>query len=224
MYQAIFFDVDDTLLNFKLSSQSAFQKSFADFNLEYNDHIFSEFVGIDNILWAKQRTNEITIQEVVDNRFKQLFHLLKIDADAADMEHLYRNKLHHECHLESEVVETIVYLNAKYKLYVASNGFLTMQTARLKLANLFHLFSDLYVSDDIGFEKPDRRFFGEILKRSSFEKHQTLFIGDSLEADIKGASGADIDTCWYNPNRKENTSDVSSTMIIHELSQLRAIL
>lgn len=37
MYKAIFFDIDDTLLNFSVANRSAFVKSFGEFNLHHDD-------------------------------------------------------------------------------------------------------------------------------------------------------------------------------------------
>ena len=61
-----------------------------------------------------------------------------------------------------------------------------MQLSRLKSAGLFSYFSDVFVSDEMGFEKPDSRFFSKCLHRIHFRPEEVLMVGDSLQADIAG--------------------------------------
>ena len=61
-----------------------------------------------------------------------------------------------------------------------------MQLSRLKSAGLFSYFSDVFVSDEIGFENPDSRFFSKCLHRIHFRPEEVLMVGDSLQADIAG--------------------------------------
>ena len=49
-------------------------------------------------------------------------------------------------------------------------------------------------------------------------------IGDSLTADIAGGNAAGIDTVWYNPDYKENTSQAVPTYVVSDYQELLAIL
>lgn len=224
MYKALFFDVDDTLLNFKLCSQAALSKALDCFNIPHDQCIFDLFYEIDNNLWNKQKQGLISVQNVLDCRFNELFTRLRIDVDSNKFKIIFQENLSGEYILEPGAYDIIRYLSAKYKLYVASNGIFTMQQSRLKQANLFPSFSDLFVSDDIGYEKPDIHFFEECLKRSRLKNEDVLFIGDSLEADMFGAHNSGIATCWYNPNNKLHNRDLKIGYIIESLYQLKDIL
>lgn len=224
MYKAIFFDVDDTLLNFSLCSQAALTKTFNDFNIEYNDTIYKIFCDIDNRLWLKQKQELISVQDVLDLRFKQLFSCLNLDTDNIAFQSKFQINLSKEHALEPGAIEIIQYLNLKYKLYVASNGILSMQLSRLKLAGLLPYFSDLFVSDDIGYSKPNVNFFSECLKRCNLHSDEILFVGDSLEADMLGANNSVLDACWYNPYHKVKSVDVKTHYMIENLLQLKNIL
>lgn len=57
-----------------------------------------------------------------------------------------------------------------------------------------------------------------------FAKEQALMIGDSLTADIAGGNAAGIDTVWYNPDHKENTSPAVPTYVVSDYQELLAIL
>lgn len=224
MYKAIFFDVDDTLLNFSLCSQAALSKTFNDFSMEYNDTIYKLFCDIDNRLWLKQKQELITVQDVLNLRFKELFAYLNLDIDNIAFQSAFQMNLSKEYALESGAIEIIQYVSSKYKLYVASNGILSMQLSRLELAGLLPYFSDLFVSDDIGYSKPNVNFFDECIHRSNFERDEILFVGDSLEADMIGANNSNIDTCWYNPYHKAKNVEVKTQYIIENLLQLKNIL
>ena len=49
-------------------------------------------------------------------------------------------------------------------------------------------------------------------------------IGDSLTADIVGGNAAGIDTVWYNPDHKENTSQVVPTYEVSTYQEIADLL
>lgn len=224
MYTALFFDVDDTLLNFELCSQAALCKTFNFFNIDYNEKVYKLFRDIDHHLWMKQKQGVLAVEEVLNFRFKQLLDGLNLDVDPIKFQSSFQEYLSKECVLEANAIEVIQYLSSKYKLYVTSNGILKMQLERLKLAGLLPYFSDVFVSDEIGYDKPDINFFRECLERSQVNCEGILLVGDSLEADIIGANKSNIATCWYNPNNRIKKVDLKTDYIISNLLQLKKIL
>lgn len=224
MYTALFFDVDDTLLNFELCSQSALCKTFDVFNIDYNEKVYQLFRDIDHRLWTKQKQGVLTVEEVLNFRFKQLFDCLNLEIDTIKFQSSFQEYLSKEFVLETNAIEVIQYLSSKYKLYVTSNGILNMQLERLKLAGLLPYFSEVFVSNEIGYDKPNVKFFHECLKRSQLHCEEILLVGDSLEADMIGANSSNISTCWYNPSNRIKNVDVKTDYIISNLLQLKNIL
>lgn len=224
MYKAIFFDVDDTLLNFRQCSLAALLKTFGQFNIPHDSSVLELFYEIDSCLWAQQRLGLLSVQDVINLRFKELLGRLGINADSDLLKDVFQENLSTEFVLEPGALEIIRHLSTTHKLYVASNGILTMQQSRLKLAALFPYFSDLFVSDDIGYEKPDNCFFEECLRRSALESKDVLFVGDNLVADMLGASNNHIATCWYNRHGIPNNNGVTMNYTIDQLLQLKDIL
>lgn len=224
MYKAIFIDIDDTLLDFNVASKSAFKTSIYDFNLEWNDAIYQTYKNIDDRLWVHQKNGQISVQDVINLRFKELFIQLNIDLDYKYFRDSFQENLSKEHVLIEGALEVIQYLSSKYHLFVASNSLLLMQKSRLKRANLLAYFSDLYISSEIGYEKPDRRFFEICLDRSHISREDVLFVGDSLEADMQGASSCGIDTCWYNPNKLSHDQSIKINYMIQKLTDLKQIL
>ena len=224
MYKALFFDIDDTLLNYERCSREALRKTLHCFNILDNDKANEFFRLIDIQLWTKQKQGELSVNDVLEMRFSQLFERLGIREYNPKFQFAYQEKLAKEFITEPNAVETIQYFSIRYKIFAASNGILKMQQKRMESAGLLQYFSDLFVSDDIGYEKPCVYFFNECLKRSQLKNSEVLFIGDSIEADIVGAYNSGIASCWYNPKRKDNYSRAKISYTISDLSELRTIL
>ena len=90
-------------------------------------------------------------------------------------------------------------LQAKgYRLFAASNSFGHLQRSRLEQAGILHYFEDTYISMDIGYDKPDIRFYQEALRRCGLQPSEVLMIGDSMTTDVLGAQSAGIDALYFN--------------------------
>ena len=220
MYKAIFMDIDDTVFNFKKCSESALKETFSMMSLEYDENTFDTFSEIDERLWAEQKRNQLTVSEVLDIRFACLRETLGIDYDSHQVKTHFGNSLGEQFVMEPGVEKVLERLSGKYKIYAASNGVLEMQKNRLQLSGLLKYFTDLFVSDDIGYAKPDENYFKESLERADLKKSEVLMVGDSLASDIAGANEAGIDSCWYNPYGLENTTGLEADYEIAHLDEL----
>ncbi len=222
MYKALFFDIDDTIFNFAACSKNALRETCAVLGTPFDDSIYEAFRGIDTALWNLQKQGALTVQSVLDIRFPKLFARLGVEADAAAAPRIFAKALSGQTAAEPHAAAALQNLCAKYRLHAASNGELEMQRRRLELAGLLPCFEGVYVSDDIGYDKPDSRFFKECLGRSGLAPQDVLMIGDSLEADIAGAGRCGMDTCWYNPRGAQGGGIPNYTIV--DLLQLVEIL
>jgi putative hydrolase of the HAD superfamily len=59
----------------------------------------------------------------------------------------------------------------------------------------FHFF---FSQKEIGFKKPDVRFFTEVIKQSNLNVNECVMIGNSYEMDIVGAKKAGLTTVFFN--------------------------
>ena len=72
-------------------------------------------------------------------------------------------------------------------------------TQRSKLARtpLKPYFERHFISEEIGFSKPDVRFFQHVMAALDHpDPSRVLIVGDSLTSDIQGGMNAGIVTCW----------------------------
>ncbi|WP_026859073.1 YjjG family noncanonical pyrimidine nucleotidase [Jeotgalicoccus psychrophilus] len=224
MYKVIFLDIDDTVFNFKKCSESALKETFSTLNLEYNKNVFESFSAIDQRLWKQQKEELLTVAEVLDIRFAELSETLGLNYDSNLAKEHFGKLLGEQYIMEPGIEEVLKELSADYKIYAASNGVLTMQENRLQLSELKKYFTDLYVSDDIGYAKPNINFFIESMDRAKLKASEILMVGDSLVSDIAGARAAGIDAVLYNPYSLENLSKISADYEIKDLHELPGIL
>ena len=57
---------------------------------------------------------------------------------------------------------------------------------------------------DIGYDKPDIRFYQEALRRAGLKPGEVLMIGDSMTTDIEGAKNAGMHALFF--DRRNNAS------------------
>ena len=95
-------------------------------------------------------------------------------------------------------------LQAKgYRLFAASNSFGHLQRSRLAHAGILDFFEDTYISMDIGYDKPDIRFYQEALRRCGLQPSEVLMIGDSMTTDVLGAQAAGIDALFFDRQKDD---------------------
>ena len=82
-----------------------------------------------------------------------------------------------------------------------SNGTIAAQTKKLKLSGLGELMDGIFLSEQLGYEKPNIEFFNQVFDAlGPVDRSKVLIVGDSLTSDIRGGNNAGIPTCWYNPH------------------------
>ena len=98
-----------------------------------------------------------------------------------------------------------------------------------KNSGLGELFDFVFISEDVGAEKPAKEFFDKVLveveaKIGKFQLDEVLLVGDSLTSDIKGANNAGVKSCWYNPEGVACDKDVQIDYEIKDLHEMYEIL
>lgn len=125
------------------------------------------------------------------------------------------------------VRETLHALRGQVILCVASNSIYPAANlaAVLEAAGLGGLFDHIVTSNDIGFAKPDRRFFDALLRMVNAQPRQCVMIGDSYHNDILGGREAGWHTVWYAAGRhiSENDADEVITHMADAAAAVRWI-
>lgn len=223
MIKAVLIDIDDTIFDFEKCSKNAFKKTLKKLDLSYKEKDFSYFNKVNDILWTKQKLGNINIEEVFIERSNMMSKYFGLDIEKEIFNNLFVEFLYDEIEMIDEVEGLLSYLSDKYQIFAASNGVYDMQVNRIKKSNLDKYFKDIFVSDKIGFEKPDKRFFQKIMNFTKFSNNDLIMIGDSIKSDIIGAKNSNIKSIYFNKENKKN-SDKNFTYQVKNLSEIKKIL
>ncbi|MFM1652905.1 YjjG family noncanonical pyrimidine nucleotidase [Brevibacillus sp. B_LB10_24] len=224
-YQTLFFDVDDTLLDFRAAENTALRLLLEGQNIPFTQETKSRYQQINQGLWRAFEEGKIDQEAVLNTRFSTLLKEYGLEVDGALLDAQYRSYLEEGHQLIPGAFKLIADLHGTFELYIVTNGVSRMQDRRLRDSGLFPLFKQIFVSEDTGYQKPMKEFFDFVFARvPDFSPERGLIIGDSLHSDIKGGQLAGIDTCWFNPERKENDTEVVPTYEIQKLDELYSIL
>ena len=220
-YKTLFIDLDDTLLDFKAASRNSLSNLLEGMGIPPSHSLINEFEAINSKCWRMLEEGEITREELSKRRFEIFFHALGIKRDPLEANALFRAGLAESAVLKEGALELCRDLCATNTLCLVTNGFSDTQRSRLKACGLEPFFKYLFISSEVGHEKPDRRFFLSALKACNGDARSCLILGDSLSSDIKGGLESGIDTCWYNPLGLDGTG---YTYMIKELSEFTNIV
>jgi len=224
-YQTLLFDLDDTLLDFGQAENQALEKLFMELAIPLTKDMRETYKMFNTGLWRAHEEGKIGREELVNTRFAIFFEHYGKKVDGAEYERKYRSYLNDGHQLIEGAMELIQTLRDKFELYIVTNGVVATQEKRLKDSGLSPYFHHVFVSEEVGYQKPKLEFFDHVFQKlSHVDKAKTLIIGDSLTSDIQGGVNAGIDTCWYNPHAKKNNIDVQPTYEIRKLEELGRIL
>ena len=224
MIEFLFLDLDDTILDFKLAEYKALQGTLREFGIEPTDAVCSRYSQINKLHWEALERGELTRKQVMVGRFETLFRELGVQGDAAACSHRYMENLGEGHDFLPGALEAVERLSRKYKLYAATNGTKTVQTKRIQEADLEQYFENIFISQDIGIEKPALEFFQKCFAQiPGFDPKKAMIVGDSLTSDIQGGINAGMATCWVNPNHKQ-AKNIIPDYEIESLAQLEELL
>lgn len=223
MIEFLFLDLDDTILDFQKAERLALGKTLESFGLPPTDTVLARYHQINREHWERLERKELTREQVLVGRFAALFQEMGLSADAEKVARAYEENLSQGHYFLPGAEEALKSLSQTYKLYLASNGTAKVQAGRLKSAGIIPYFQEIFVSEEMGYNKPDPAYFDACFARiPGFRKDRAMMVGDSLTSDILGGIQAGIATCWVNPHHK--TGSIRPDYEIESIVQLEALL
>lgn len=226
-FTTLLWDLDDTLLDFKKCERNALLKSFAKYGRSVGDDVVSLYSKINESYWKRLELGEVTRQELLVGRFRTLFDtLLYQDLDPVQFRLTYNAELSVSAYLKEDAWEVVsACRDLGFGQYVVTNGVADTQKSRMRLSKLDQMMDGLFISEEIGAEKPSAAFFDKVFQRlDGLDRGQVLLIGDSLSSDMKGGKNAGIATCWYNPKKKPADVEIPVTYEIRSLPDVLALI
>jgi 2-haloacid dehalogenase len=224
-YTTVLFDLDHTLYDFDQSESAAFDHAIRGVGLDRPEQFTQQYLEINAALWKAVERGELSIDDVRVERFRQLVTAAELDVDPVRMADLFVDGLGAFGDLYPGAREVLDALNEHCSLALVTNGFSEVQRARLDRIDIHHYFDAVMISAELGCSKPAAAFFQRTFEALGHpDKRSTLMVGDSLSADIRGASAFGISTCWYNPHDNPAGDDDAITHVIRSLGELPGIV
>lgn len=225
MIEFLFIDLDETILDFHKAEAIAIAKTLQSFGLEPDEQVVSRYSQINKGYWERLERKEVTREYLLVNRFADLFSEYGMSVDPVQCARTYEKNLSTGHYFLPGAYEAVEALSKKYKLYLASNGTARVQAGRLESANISHFFQEIFISQEVGANKPDREYFDRCFARiPGFDRSKAMIVGDSLSSDILGGKQAGILTCWVNSKGKTAPADLQPDYEIKALSGLESLI
>ncbi len=227
MIKTILWDIDATLLDFHAAEREAIKTLFKQFDIgECTDEMIQRYSKINRSYWERLERGEVTKPQVLVGRFEDFFAAEGIDISIApEFNKAYQLSLGDTIVFCDDGYNIVKSLKGKVKQYAVSNGTIVAQTKKLRLSGLGELFDGVYLSEDLGVEKPNVEFFDKVFADiGPIDKSEVMIIGDSLTSDIRGGNNAGIFTCWYNPSKTPCIGDYKIDYEIADLHEIYDIL
>lgn len=223
-YKVILIDLDDTLLDFQKSEEYAIRKTMETLGISPTDELVKVYKEINQKYWKMFERKEITRDDLLKARFKEFCELLNLqNKDYAVINDTYFKNLSTMPFEIDGAYDFLEKLSQYYDIYVITNGVKKVQEKRLSLVNIGKFFKKIYISEEIGYHKPQLEYFNYVLNDLHIiNKKDVLIIGDSLSSDIQGGINSNIDTVWYNPKNKK--TDIKYTYMINNYNDFFKII
>ena len=224
-YRILLLDADGTLLDFDRAEAEAIRNTLRHFQLPDTEEWIEAYHRINDAMWKQLERGEITKNDLRWMRFSHLLDHFGVCGNSYDMADAYVNELSSHAYLLPGALEACQELAQHYQLYIITNGIATVQHRRMATVPISTYIRKCYISEEIGYEKPDIRFFDIVAQDiPNYEPSATLVVGDSLTSDMAGGIHAGLDTCWINPNNTPIPSNLPITFSIPSIAELPDLL
>ena len=214
--QWVWFDLDDTLIDFTSNSKAALAKLYVEARL---DRWFADaatwterYEGHNHPLWDSLARGEITTAFLRMERFRRpLADAGCSDVEARslsiDLDPLYLDLLAQERGLVPGAKEMLRKVReAGVHTGILSNGFKDVQHRKIEHAGLSELIDLTVLSDDIDVQKPDTRLYIHAMERAGITDHSAhLMIGDNPDTDIAAALRAGWQAILLQPQHPDKS-------------------
>lgn len=224
-YKMIFFDADGTLFDFDRSERHAFSAACEDVGIPADLRLYERYHTINNALWKEFELGNIDQPTLRLQRFAQVFHETNIHADVSFMNRRYTLRLSQCSYLIDGALELCQKLHGQYPLVVVTNGVPEVQKPRIIKSALAPYIDHLFISGEIGWQKPHPAYFESVFEQLGIEKserRQIILLGDSLSSDMLGGHNAGLTTCLLSPNGAKG-NETCDYQITHLLDFLKLV-
>jgi len=190
----IYFDLDNTILDFDKCEKEALKNLLSLYGLELTEKHISSYSKINNKCWSEYEKGFITKEQLRSKRFDIFFKTNNIEEKSKiDHSNEYLNFLKEKSNFIPGAKELLVKLKKdNFKMACLTNGIKEVQESRISKSGLNKYFDFLLTSEEVGTPKPHPLIFYRASEISKIPLNESIYIGDSLSSDFLGAKNAGI--------------------------------
>lgn len=203
-YRFLLFDADHTLLDFPADMTAAFRGFCRDLGYGGGEEEVAALQEIyekyNNKWWGLFERGECTKPQLFRQRFVDFLAETGLSGDPEEMHRVYFDHLARGGRTYPGARELLQELSRRAEIYLITNGNAASQVSRMDNSGLMPFVRAMFVSEDVGVGKPDRRYFDYVAAHiPGYDPALAIVIGDSMASDIQGAENAGLDSILYCP-------------------------
>ena len=209
-FDIVLLDADETIFDFKRAEAHSLRKSMEEFGYTFSPERLKCYSEINLACWKALERGELSRERLTTLRFERFFEELGEGVpDCAVFHRSYINNLALSGFLLDGALEFVKKLHGYCKTYIATNGLTIAQRGRLSRSAIEPYIDGIFISEEIGFQKPDKEYFDFIFTALGIEdKSRVIMVGDSLTSDMQGGRNAGVTTCRYLGDHPHEESDL----------------
>ncbi|MEO6669206.1 MAG: YjjG family noncanonical pyrimidine nucleotidase [Ferruginibacter sp.] len=229
-YKHLFFDLDHTLWDFDTNAKSTLSELFTEFELHLKvtpvfEDFYRKYLYHNEKLWERYQKGFISAEELKWRRMWRTLLEFKIGDEilSKQLSQRFLEILPTKKEVFPYTIEILTYLTGKkYQLHLITNGFEKTQWSKLRNSGMAPFFTHVITSEGSNSLKPKKEIFDFAMSKANASLHESIMIGDNLDADIQGAINAGMDCIFVN---HINVSDnlTRPTYTVTHLEQLEKI-
>ncbi len=222
-YTTLLMDADETLLDFERSEQFALSHTLKNrLGVTLTEEMRLCYHRINATLWRQLERGELTRDRLRTLRFEEWFTSCGLPHDdAAAFNADYMQAIGLRGYVLDGAIDLLERLSKHYSIHIITNGTACVQHTRLADSGLLPFVDRVFISEEIGADKPSPAFFDHVLSSiGSPRKEDVLIIGDSPTSDIRGGMLSCIDTCWFDPHGATLPDGIAPTTRVSSYEEL----
>lgn len=200
-YKIVLVDADETIFDFIKAEHTAFKMTINHFGEDCTDEDVKVYSEINLKHWKMLEKGTIDRETLKVSRFREWFDYMGFSLDPKAFNDMYAPSLGKCGFLIDGADEFIKKLSSVCDVYIVTNGLIASQTGRFNETPIKPYIKKLYISESIGYAKPDKEFFDYCISDiGEQDRSKYIILGDSLTSDMQGGRNAGIATCRFSRN------------------------
>ncbi len=199
-YDWVLLDADNTLFDFDRAEDAALRRTLSHYGFPDLEGARQRYLTINRSLWARFDRGEIGQKWLLSERFAALGREFGVNYDPSEANDFYLSALGEGAWLLPGAEALCHALAGQCTLAIVTNGVARAQRKRFEASPLRAVIPHLFISEELGYQKPQREYFDSVLQALAVShRGRAVVVGDSLRADIQGAVNAHLSSIWYAP-------------------------